>query len=121
LTVRRQLQGQRRNVLHLLSDTLMSQESAQSAQSTYSGDLECQSFVTGGTVGPIPGSDVCITLEEPAQQITTGDRAGANNLAGQGPIGPFGPIPETYTPTSSNSAHSETDGDDGRELEEVVI
>ena len=88
LTVRRTLEGKRRNVLHLLSDTLMAEETAQSAQKTQSPSPEIknsESWADHGAENDTP-------VEKSAHE--KGPRGGDKTLVGS--IGPIGPEMETH-------------------------
>jgi len=88
ITVRRTLQGTRRDVLHFAADRLMPKEPAQSAQSA----TERTNGRGISPVGPESWAENGDACQEPAHKSGPNPANGTAN----GPLGPFGPVADGY-------------------------
>ena len=93
LTVRRTLEGTRRNVLHLAADVL--EEPAQSAPSVGEPAIPPWTPVADG---PILRADSPTAGRESAQANRPTDSRDQEDRLDSGPVGPIGPIPSTPSP-----------------------
>ncbi len=107
-TVRRELDGQRRNVLHLGVGILEAgavPESTQSTQSARAGEDTTLPHWSHANTGPILGADSGGVPSESAQKIGPNATTDQSTPDAGGPIGSVGPIPDAVV-VSRDAAHS---------------